>query len=451
MKTDVQEKPRSTTSDAADQRPDAREEETRTRNREAAFAGSDRPSRGKSLLLGIVIPLVIIGAALIGATVLVKTAPHARQRAPERAASLVEVRPVEVTQEQVVVHAMGTVIAAQEITVQPRVSGRIVETSPAMVPGGRVSAGETLLRIDPSEFEAAVQQAEASLARAKAQLRSAEWELERLDRLSAQNVTQDKEMDNGRTAKAVAEADVAAASAALDKARLNLEWTTIEAPFSGIITSESVDLGAQVSPQSQLATLVGSDEYWVRVSVPVDRLHWIDIPTAAGEGGSAATIEQHFGRTYEYTWQGEVIRLMGDLEPQGRMARLLVSIKDPLKASDANDAPVPLLIGSYVDVSIGGRNLQGVVVINRRDLREDDTVWLMDDAGGLEIRPVEVAFRGRDRVVIRDGLVGGERLVTTDLSTPVDGMPLRIASDASSQPSGPDDPASKPGDEGAAS
>ncbi len=450
MKIDVQEKPHESTRDAAGRRPDAPTEKARTRERDFNAAGTGRHSRAKSLLLGIVLPLAIIITALIVATILVKTAPRARQKAPQRVASLVEVRPAEVTSERVVVHAMGTVMAAQEITVQPRVSGRIVWAAPSMVPGGRVEAGDELLRIDPSEFEAAVQQAEASLARAEAQLRSAEWELQRLEGLAAQNVVQSKEMDNGRTAKAVAEADVAAAKAALDKARLNLEWTVVRSPFSGIITSESVDLGAQVSPQSQLATLVGSDEYWVRVSVPVDRLHWIDIPTGAGEGGSTATIEQRFGRTADYTWQGRVIRLMGDLEPQGRMARLLVSIKNPLEASDTNDAPVPLLIGSYVDVSIVGNHLHDVVAINRRELREDDTVWLMNDEGNLEIRSVGVAYRGRDRVVIHDGLAAGERIVTTDLSTPVEGMPLRVASEVASQPTADGSPASPRDAEGAA-
>lgn len=448
MKTDVQEKPHDTARGEKHQ-PDAAVKKARTFDDDAASPTSRKVSR-KSLLLGVAIPLGIIIAALMGATYLVKTAPRAKQKPPQRASSLVEVRPVEVTSEQVVIHGMGTVMAAQEIIVQPRVSGRIVKVNPSMVPGGRVAAGDELLSIDPAEFDAAVQQADAALARAEAQLRSADWELERLEGLAAQNVTQKKEMDNGRTARAVAEADVAAARAALVKARLNLEWTTIRAPFSGIITNEAVDLGAQVSPQSQLATLVGTDEYWVRVSVPVDRLHWLDIPTAGGEGGSTATIEQHFGRSVAHKWTGKVVRLLGDLEPQGRMARLLVSIKDPLGASTQNAANAPLLIGSYVDVALGGRYLHDVVTINRRELREDNTVWLMNDDGILEIRPVGVAYSGRDRVVIHDGLVGGERLVMTDLSTPVANMPLSIASEVASQQPEVAEATLSPASEGAA-
>ena len=97
--------------------------------------------------------------------------------------------------------------------------------------------------------------------------------------LNEQQATTQKELDNVQTTLAIAEADVTAARAALEKSRLDLSRTTLTAPFDCVVTSENVDLGALVTPQTQLATLVGTDEYWVRVTIPVSQLRWIHIPS----------------------------------------------------------------------------------------------------------------------------------------------------------------------------
>ena len=394
--------------------------------------GSNALEQGLRVFVKVLIPLVVIAAGVLGAVELFLTGPKAQQRPPQVLATLVETRALTRSAEPVVVHALGTVVAAQEVVIQPQVSGTIVELHPDFVPGGLIREGEVLLTLDPAEYEVAVDQAEAALARSRAQLQSALWEIERVRGLEASGASNKKEMDNALTAQAVAEADVLAGEAALERAQLDLARTTIRAPFTGVITSEAVDLGGQVTMQSQLATLVGTDAYWVQASVPVDRLAWITIPTAQGEHGSSVQICQRLGARKACAWTGQVIRLLGDLEPQGRMARLLVAIPDPLRLSakgeSETDTGTPLLIGSYVEVKLEGRTLPDVVVLAREELREDDTVWLMDKTGKLEIRPVEVAHRGQTRVLISAGLSEEDRLVTSDLPAPVAGMPLRTGS-----------------------
>ncbi len=224
-----------------------------------------------------------------------------------------------------------------------------------------------------------------------------------------------------------AEATLAAAKAALEQARVNLARTELRAPFNAVVLSENVDLGATVSPQTVVATLAGTDTFWVEASVPVDQLRWIIIPRSSGEVGSRVRVydEAAWGRD---VWrEGRVVRLLSDLEPQGRMARLLVAVEDPLGLEDPSARRPRLLLGSYVRLEIEGTEVPGVVPLPREHLHEGDKVWVMGDGGKLEIRTVEVAFKGRERVLVSRGLEPGELIVTSPLATPVAGMPLRVA------------------------
>ena len=378
-----------------------------------------------SVLVRGVLPIVVVAGGVLGAIRLIQTAPEASQTPPRQSATLVETRLVTPCAERATVQALGTVIAAQEISLQPQVSGVIQAIHPALVAGGRIGAGEMVVTIDPADYEVAVRKAEAALARAEAQLESAELELERVRGLVERHATNQKELDDARTAQEAVAADVAAAQASLEKAKLDLSRTVVTAPFACLVIDEGVDVGSLVTSQTKLATLVGTDEYWVRTSVPVEQLRWIRIPGRGEEAGSAVRIAQRLGPGDTAEWQGQVVRLLGDLEPQGRMAQVLVTVPDPL--GEAGEGRVPLLLGSYVDVVIAGRELASVMRLGRDELHDGDVVWIMNAQGQLVLRDVVVAFRGRDHVLVRDGLGVGERLVASDLPSPVAGMALREA------------------------
>jgi multidrug efflux pump subunit AcrA (membrane-fusion protein) len=202
---------------------------------------------------------------------------------------------------------------------------------------------------------------------------------------------------------------------------LSLARTDIVAPFNAIVRSTHVNVGSQVSTQDPLAQLVGTDEYWIQVSLPVDRLAWIIIPRTNAEEGASVTIAYRGNQR-----QGTVARLLSDLETDGRMARLLVSVKDPLglNAKTRDSAP-PMLIGEYVRVVIQGQRLTDVYRIPRSALRDDSTIWILADDETLKIKPVETVWRDTDHVLMKDGIVPGQRLIVSDLSAPVDGLPLK--------------------------
>jgi multidrug efflux pump subunit AcrA (membrane-fusion protein) len=204
---------------------------------------------------------------------------------------------------------------------------------------------------------------------------------------------------------------------------LNLDRTSVVAPFNAVITRRSAELGARISTQDPLATLAGTDAFWVRVSVPVDRLRWLDVPRGPGETGSPARV---FAPGDPVPWEGRVIRLLGDLEARGRMARLVVEVKDPMRLTDGASHRLPLLLGSYVRVELDGSLLHDVYRIPRTALRDNTWVWVALPDRTLDIRPAEVAWRGPDAVFLSGGLSPGEEVIVSDVAIPTQGSPLLV-------------------------
>lgn len=231
-----------------------------------------------------------------------------------------------------------------------------------------------------------------------------------------------------------------AAEAALRKARLDHERTAIRAPFNALVESKLVDPGSLVTPASRIARLVGTDAYWVEVSVPVDRLKRIRLPDGKRVAGAAVRVFDEAAWGPGVHREGRALRLAGALEPNGRMARLLVEVPDPLALAPGPPGRLPLLLGSYVRVEIDGGELDGVVAIDRDLLRDGDRVWVLEDPGRLAIRPVTIVSRERNRLLVSEGLKDGDRVVTTDLSAPVAGIPLRTADATAPAPGAPATP-----------
>jgi hypothetical protein len=195
-----------------------------------------------------------------------------------------------------------------------------------------------------------------------------------------------------------------------------------------------VDLGAYVTAASDLVTLVGTKEYRVEVAVPIAQLRWIKIPHTSDKKGSTVKLFQDnvWGKDTYRT--GQVVRLLTDLEPDGRMARLLVAIHDPLNLQEQNKRMPRVLIGSYLRAEIQGQELDRLAKVDRRWIHDQDTVWLMNTDNTLEIRQVTIAYRGQHDAFISEGLKTGDRLVVTDISAPTDGMPIRLNTSRSDTP-----------------
>jgi len=375
--------------------------------------------------------LLCLGIILFGMVVAVyitKTAPKASKRMPKPLSPLVQVQPVRQMSHNIVINAMGTVIPARETVLKARVSGEIVEIHPEFNPGSIVAAGTTLLRIDAADYELRLNQKQSAVVNARYALA---LEMGRQDVAKREWTLLNEDGDGPPEDAALAlrkphlekvQSDLSAAESDLAQARLNLDRTHISTPFNAMIREKDVELGSQVGLQDKLAELVGVDHYWVQVSLPADRLSWISIPTSHRETGAAARVNYHAGSVIP----GHVIKLLGDLESEGRMARLLVSVADPLGIQEPDTGRLPLLIGEYVRVEIQGRQVNSAVRIPRDALRNNDQVWIAGPDSRLEIRPIQTLWRDQQSVLIGQGLDDGELLIVSDLATPVAGMPLDI-------------------------
>ena len=375
--------------------------------------------------------IVLIGA-VAASVYLLNNKPRAERKAPEAVIPLVEVMTLQPTEHLTRIHAMGTVVASQTVNLSARVNGEIIKRSSNFYPGGTVKAGEAMLRIDPEDYELIVKQRESDVARA---MNDFQIELGR-------QVTAKKEYQLlGQQLKGVAldlvlrkpyltlaQAAVKAAEASLKKSRLDLDRTSINAPFNALVQTIHVAKGSQITTATTLATLVASDSYWIEVSLPADQMRWIHVPKNNSGTSSTARISYSAGWSEQEFRVGWVKSLRPDVEAQGLMARLVVEVSDPLSLKKSNAGKPALLLGSHVQLEIEGNKLTDVFSIPRMALHDGNQVWILRKDGTLDIRKLEIVWSEQNNVFVNHQLKNGERLIISNLAAPVQGMHLRVLS-----------------------
>lgn len=354
--------------------------------------------------------------------------PRAERRKPVPTVPVVTVQELSLSDYLVVIPAMGNVVPSKEVELKTQVGGKVIWSHPEFVEGGIIRSGQTLVRIDPVDYELALTGKKALLETAVANLKAeqgkqevarTEWEIlgfgknaTELDRELALRQPQLEEM----------EANLEAAKAVVRQAELDLERTIVRAPFNAVIRSVNVDKGAQVSAQSTLAFLAGTDSFYVEALVPLDRIDWIHFPDESSNPGSLATVQTGTGKMR----QARTFKLLGDLEPSGRLARVLLEVKDPLDLQHASSERKPMLLGDYVSVDIEGYTLEDVFNIPRIYLKDGNLVYTVDSDDRLRIKEIKVVWQDVTSIVTR-GLESGERLVVSDLPAAVEGMKVRVS------------------------
>ena len=380
-------------------------------------------------LVILVFCLLIVAAGGAVGFRFIQTRPKPPQRPPSKIAPLVETLTVQSAQHTVIVDALGIVTPARQTNIRPEVTGTVREVGEGFVPGGLILRGKPLLRLDDADFALTLAAREAELQRAKAELdlergyqqvARHEWELLR----RAENKVDNPDLALRKPQLAQALAKVRQAETAAEQARLDLKRTAIVAPFTGLILEKNAEIGSRVSSQDVVAVLMDTASYWVEATLPVDRLAWI---TLGGNGRSGSKV-QITSPASGARAEGQVLTLRGDLESQGRMARLLITLPAPLSAH-----PTPFLIGEFVRLGIEGRTLDNVIALPRSALREDDTAWVVSDEV-LRIRKIGVAWRDTHTVLVDHGLTSGDQVITGTVATPIDGMAVTSTPDRGSRP-----------------
>ncbi|MFP4208860.1 MAG: efflux RND transporter periplasmic adaptor subunit [Wenzhouxiangella sp.] len=414
-----------------------------SRRSDTASSGSGRPWL-RQLLASLAVLALAVGLAayflLTGSS-----APRGESRS---AAVLVEVIDAPAQALRPSIDAHGELQPARALSLPAQVGGRVVSVHPALVLGGRVAAGATLVELEKADFELAVAQASARLEDARAELEleqgrqaSARQELESF-RESDSNVEADdklslilREPQLRRTRAAIERAQ-----AELEQARLNLARATVTAPFDSIVDGEEIEIGQVLQPGSPVAELLGTETAHVLVPIPARHLPHLKIPGWNAENGSRGTARYRLG-DIEVDRPIRILHLAGSLDPAGRMPRLVLEMDDPLgleqaagERDDAGSDPIrPMLFGAFVDVEIELAAERELVELPAGAIRNRDRLFVMTDDGTLAIRQPEIFLRRDERVYLSDGLEPGDRVVTSMIANPIEGMELRTdaADDAS--------------------
>ena len=384
-------------------------------------------------------PLLILLVFGMAAALLISTKEAPEQKEDEVPVPIIDVTRVEQKTVSLNLPSYGVVTPKNKTLLVTEVQGRMLTIAPNFVAGGVVKKGEQLAVIEPSDYEADLMQAQASLAQAEAAL---EEEVARGE--VAKNDW--KGFDGGippelglRLPQLKKEqANVKFQQAALARAQRNLERTIIRAPFDGIIKSRIVDLGQYVTLGTNLGELYDTRIAEIRLPLANNDLAYLE---SVDNPDTLVTLSASLAGK-NVTWIGTIVRSEGVIDAENRMVYLVAEIEDPYLRKNRKEGQLPLKYGSFVTAVIKGRTVDGIVQLPRHLVRNGSVAVVSSD-NVIEIREVNVVRTDIDSVYIKDSLLDGERISLTKLNNMSTGQVVKILGEMQKNDNGADTPDSE--------
>ena len=397
-----------------------------------AKAKEDSLKIGPFIIQAIVIIVVIVACYFV-CTRFLGDKVEARRMGRMDTGVLVEVEAVEQKEHTVQIHGTGQVEASHTQTLKSEANGRVIWISPDFYPGAHIAKGTVIAKINTDDYATKVsnakiqlRQKEVNLMLEEAKGRAAETELKTLRATMSDTSLSEKEAALVRRQPQLqnALADVELAKNNLKQAQRDYDRSIIKCPYDAIVTASNISLGDYISGGTNLGTIVATDEFWVYLSIPPGNMTWLDL-----DGDL-----QNLRAEVRYDMAGKTItkpaRIKG-MQPQveslGRMVQLLLAVDNPL-APPTNEA---LLIGTFVNATIYASAPLKAIELPRAYVREGNLAYVCTEDNKLSIRSLTTPYRTDDYVYVTDGLEAGERVVTTLISSPVEGRKLRVKGEAS--------------------
>jgi len=330
---------------------------------------------------------------------------------------LVDVLVLEAMTTNFEVRSQGTVRPRTETILSAEVSGTIRSISPKFIAGGVFGANEVLMRIDPTNYKVALDQAEALVAQ-----RQIEYDGAR--KLKSKGY-------RAETEYASAVAALASARAEEVRARRNLERTYIRLPYAGIVRAKDSDIGQFVNPGTRLGVTFATDFAEVRLPLTDLDLAFVQLPGAAdmSDTGEALgpSVELSAVRKGQLTtWPARIVRTEGVVDENSRVTYAVARIDDPYRLHKEG---VALPIGTFVTASIEGASVSGLYRAPNAAVRGANQVLIVAPDDTLQLRNVDVVRADTEFTFFR-GAVDGERIVVSALEAPIEGMGVRTSADA---------------------
>ena len=383
-------------------------------------------------MIRVVIPIGILVGCILFAGYLIRTPTELEESSPEIIPVAVRVAEVQRESVQLTVESQGKVQAARTANLSAPVAGPVAWISPAMEAGGFVEEGQTLLRLDTSDFETARLRSRAALQQAQAESQHADSELERIEELAKDRLTSESQLQDARRAAEVNRARLADAEASFRQAELDLERSEIKAPFAAIVETREVELGQYVNRAQSIAVLYGADEVEVRVPLAIRQLGFLDIPLGTrgeltGNEAPDVTLTGFYGGE-EHHWQGKLVRTEATINPNSNTVQTIIRVRQPTsidKLSPVGAHNIPLPIGLFVQANIVGKRVNDIIALPRSVIRNNNQVLVVDRENKMYFRDVEIYRLEEERVLISAGLLPGEVICISPIQAVVDGMSVQ--------------------------
>ena len=318
----------------------------------------------------------------------------------------------------------GRIEAVESVQLRPRVSGYIDKVN--YTDGQEVKKGEVLFTIDDRTYRAALEQAQANLARAKTQANLARSEASRTDKLVSTNVVSREEWEQRRSAATQAQADIRAAQAAVDAAQLNLDFTKVTAPINGRASRALITSGNLVSAgdsASVLTTLVSLDKVYVYFDVDeATFLHYQHL-ARSGKGASSdhLALPVEIGLVSEdgYPHQGKVDFLDNQLTPSTGTIRMRALL---------DNAQRQFIPGLFARVRLpGSAEFNATLIDDKAVLTDQDRkyVYVVDKDGKAQRRDITPGRLAAGLRIVQQGLNPGDKVIIDGLQKVfMPGMPV---------------------------
>ncbi|MFH1717720.1 MAG: efflux RND transporter periplasmic adaptor subunit [Planctomycetota bacterium] len=405
--------------------------------------GDSGGTSGKGLLrslLHFVLAVVILAAGIFVAYRLIISRKPPQRAEQKFVAPLVEVEQLHAQDIEMVVSGYGTVSPKVQVEIVPQVSGKVVWVHPQFKAGGFIRGGEQILKIDPRDYELAVQQAKAAVAEAQVRL-----DIEKAEAMVSREEWERLHPDSEPVSSLVfrepqirqAQARFESSKAGLATAELNLERTQLSVAVDALIISERVDLGQYVMTGQSVGAAYGTHAVEIEVPFEDGELAWFDIPdnmaTSDSDGppakGAVAAVRADFAGA-ERTWRGHVVRTTGQVDRTSRLVSVVVEVPEPFKTSGSEP---PLLPGMFVEVLINGKVLRQAIAVPSGAIRSGNEVWVVED-GRLHIQTLDIVRTDRDFAYAVSGLADGAMIVVSALDAVTEGMMVRTQIEPSINP-----------------
>jgi multidrug efflux system membrane fusion protein len=314
------------------------------------------------------------------------------------------------------IHAIGRVEAQESVTVTTQVDGELIAVD--FTEGRDVKKGELLFEIDPRPYQRALQQAQANLARVRAQAENAAVKLRRVEDLAGKGIVSSDDLDQAKSTAAALEATVAADLAAVETAKLQLQYTTIHSPIDGRTGALLVHRGNVVKAKStELVTINRLSPIYVSFSVPETDLPEIDKERA---GGRSLPVEAEIPGGKTPTATGVLTFVDNGVNPTTGTIQL--------KGTFANHDE-RLWPGQFVNVVLQLATEPHALVVPSAAVEtgpDGQYVFVVGDDDTVAMQPIELQRTLGERSVVTGKLEAGERVVTDGQLRLVPGSTVEI-------------------------